>query len=156
MMDKKSKTLYILFISIVNGLMFTLLGNLLGSGYIDWGRFPLTLLVGVAIGFCVGNFIPAADWGVALAFKLKAKPNSFLFRLIITMVIVLVMVLFMGFAMPLFTITILDGAPVQVALQTSLNMLPRLYLIAVVVVMIVGKPLQALARKITKSDVAKN
>ena len=72
------------------------------------------------------------------------------------MVIVLVMVLFMGFAMPLFTITILDGAPVQVALQTSLNMLPRLYLIAVVVVMIVGKPLQALARKITKSDVAKN
>lgn len=135
-----------LFYGIFFGIIFTIIGGLIASGTVDWVNFPITVLVGVIVGFTVGMIIPVGKWSVALANKL-AKPGTFLFNFIMYSVILLVLLLFMCPVLTVFMGSFLYGAPVMAVLPGSFSLFIPFYLIGIVLLMIFGGLIMKLAIK---------
>ncbi|MEA4806759.1 hypothetical protein [Acetobacterium wieringae] len=175
--ERNVKILNIAMQSIVFGVVFTLLGQYVGmiekAAYLSTIGVPfepslsalsfsvikfwLPAAIGALIGFCIVYFIPVIKWGVGLAFKLKAKPGSLWFSVIVAFVIAAIMVLILSVLMSILTTVILvDPAAGEHALTLGLAILgglKYLYLffpIAWLLAVIIANPSEKLARLILK------
>jgi hypothetical protein len=135
-----------LFISIVFGVSFTILGGLITSGSIDWDNFLVEALFGIAVGFAVGMAIPGGKWGFALASKM-AKPGSLLFNFIMYTIILLIMLTIMCPVLTLFIGCVIMGAPLTAMLPGMFSLYIPFFIIAIIILMLFGNSLMKLSMK---------
>jgi hypothetical protein len=137
-----------LFISVLFGVAFTILSGLLLSGSIDWDHFLIEALFGIAVGFAIGMVIPGGKWGFALASK-AAKPGSLLFSFLMNTIILVIMLTLMCPILTLFIGCVIMGAPIAAMLdiRTMFSLYIPFYLIAIIMLMLLGNPLMKLATK---------
>lgn len=135
-----------LFMSIFFGVVFTIVGGLIINGAVDWYNFPVEALVGVVVGFIVGMVIPIGKWGAAVASKV-AKPGTFLFNLILYTVLLLIILLFMCPILTLFIGCVIMGAPVEAILPNLYSLFIPFFLIAIVILMLIGGYIMKLSMK---------
>lgn len=135
-----------LFFSILIGVVLTVAGGLLTTGAIDWNIFPPQVAAGIIVGFIVSTVIPVGKIGGATAGKL-AKPNTFLFNLIMYAVLLGIMLVFMCPLLTVFTGSILMGAPVAAVLPGSYALFPPFFVIGLTFLMILGGFVMKLALK---------
>jgi hypothetical protein len=137
-----------LFISILFGVSFTILGGLILSGSIDWENFPAEAIFGVAVSFAIGMAIPGGKWGFALASKV-AKPGSLLFSFIMYTIILAIMLTLMCPILTLFIGCVIMGAPLAAMLniRSMFSLYIPFYGIAIIILMLCGNLLMKLAMK---------
>lgn len=144
--EKKVNVYNTLFMSILIGVAFTIVGGLITNGAVDWKNFPIQVFAGVVVGFLVGMVIPIEKWGIALAGKL-AKPGTFLFNLIMYAVLLVIMLLFMCPILTLFIGSVLLGAPIAAVLPNLYSLFIPFLLIGIVIVPLVGGFIMKLSMK---------
>jgi hypothetical protein len=98
-----------LFISVLFGVAFTILGGLILSGSIDWKNFLPEAIFAIAVGFAIGMVIPGGKWGFALASKVT-KPGTLLFNLVMYTLILIIMLTIMCPVLTLFIGCVVMGA----------------------------------------------
>ena len=135
-----------LFINILFGTAFTIVGGLITNRRVDWHSFPIQTLVSILIGSVIGMVIPAGKLGAALARKV-ARPGTFLFKLVMYIVLLLIMLLLMCPILSLFIGCILQGAPVGAILPHMYSLFIPFFLMALVIVMFAGDYIMKLSRK---------
>lgn len=173
--EKKVKILNTAILSLIFGIIFTLLGEYVGmlekakalkaigvpySPALSEVTFSATafwipLIVGGLIGFAIVYFIPLANWGVALVFKMKAKPGGFWFNAVVGLIIAVVMVPILAVLMSILTTIILvpPAARQLTVSQAVIGGFKYLYLYlpaAWIVAMLVANKCEKLARKMLK------
>ena len=176
--EKKVKILNVAMQSIIFGVIFTLLGQYVGmiekAAYLSTigvpfdpsfaalsfspVKFWIPVVVGALIGFVIVYFIPVIDWGVKLAFKMKAKPGSLWFQAIVAFVIAFIMVIILSIAMSILTTVILvdpaAGEYQATVLQAILNGLKYFYLffpVAWILAILIAHPCEKMARLVFKA-----
>jgi hypothetical protein len=145
-----------LFISVLFGVAFTILGGLILSGSIDWKNFLPEALFGIAVGFAIGMVIPGGKWGFALASKV-AKPGSLFFNFIMYTIILIIMLTIMCPILTLFIGCVIMGAPVAAMLdiRSIYSLYIPFYLIAIIILMLFGGSLMKLSMKCAGAPLAK-
>ncbi|WKY45030.1 hypothetical protein Q5O14_02720 [Eubacteriaceae bacterium ES2] len=146
--DKKFNLISNLFNSIVFGLTFTILGGLITSGTVDWVHFPISALVGVAVGFVIGLIIPIGKIGAAVASKITT-PGTFFFNLVMYAVLLVIILIFMCPILTIFMGSVLMGAPIAAVLPNSYALFFPFLGIGLVLLMILGGPITKLAMKVS-------
>lgn len=175
--EKKVKILNVAMQSAVFGVVFTLLGQYVGmiekAHYLSTIGVPyapafselsfslikfwIPSVIGALIGFLIVYFIPVVNWGGKLAFKVKAKPGSLVFKAIVSFVVAIVMVVILSILMSILTTSILVdpaageyqatiGQAVLGGLKYFYLFFPAAWLLAV----IIADPSEKLARSIFK------
>lgn len=176
--EKKVKVLNIAMQSIVFGVVFTLLGQYVGmlekAAYLSTigvpfepsfavlsfslVKFWIPVVVGAIIGFGIVYFIPVINWGVKLAFKMKAKPESLWFQVIVAFVIAFIMVIILSVAMSILTTVILVDpaagefqATVPQAILGGLKYFYLFFPCAWLLAVIISNPSEKIARSLLKA-----
>jgi hypothetical protein len=146
--ETKINVYYGLFISVLFGVAFTILGGLFLSGSIDWDNFLIEATFGIAVGFAIGMVIPGGKWGFALASKV-AKPGSLPFNFLMYTIILVIMLTLMCPILTLFIGCVVMGAPIAAMLdiRSMFSLYIPFYLIAIIILMLLGNPLMKLAMK---------
>ena len=143
-MTKRENFFVSLFNSRLFGIVFTFVGPLLTGQPIIWPDIPAQILVGTGIGLAISLIIPAGAWGGMLAAKV-AKPGSILFRFVMYSVILVTMLTFMCPILTVFIACVQGGAPVMAVLPGSYAMAPIFYAVGIVMLVLIGDPVTALA-----------
>ncbi|EHL07383.1 hypothetical protein HMPREF0322_01943 [Desulfitobacterium hafniense DP7] len=144
--ETKVKVYSNLSFSILFGVLFTIVGGLLTNGAVDWAGFPLTALVGIAVGFTIAMVLPLGKWGAVVAGKV-AKPDTFLFNLVMNAVLLIAILAFMCPILNLFIGSVLMGAPVAVILPQSYALYIPFFLIGLGVTALLGGLIMKLVLK---------
>jgi len=148
----KAETKFMIYISLFNSLVIAVVlvitGGLIQGGAINWAIFLPQVAVGFIVGFFVSMVIPVGKIGGAAAAKF-AKPGTFLFKLIMYIVLLAIMLVFLLPIMTLFTACVLMGAPVGVMLSFPIlyGLFPWFEVVGVVFLLIFDIPLGKLAMK---------
>ena len=143
-MTKRENFFVSLFNSLLFGVVFTFVGPLLSGQKILWADIPAQILVGVVIGLAVSLVIPAGAWGGMLAAKV-GKPGSILFKFVMYSVILVTMLTFMCPILTVFIACVQGGAPLMAVLPGAYGMAPAFYVVGIVLLLLVGDPVTALA-----------
>lgn len=144
--ETKIKIYSNLCFSTLFGVLFTILGGLLTNGAVDWVGFPLTALVGIAVGFTITMILPLGKWGAAVAGKV-AKPGTFTFNLVMNAVLLIAILTFMCPILNLFIGAVLMGAPVAVILPQSYTLYIPFFLIGLGITALFGDLIMKLVLK---------
>jgi|GEM_PF-1995882 len=147
-MSKKAVLLTNIFMCILFSAIFTLLGQLFGTGGIHFNQFLLPWVFGLALSFLVIQFIPVVQWGFKLAHTVKARPDTFGHYLIMCLAVTIVLSVIMTICMTMFTMSVLGGAPAAASFKNGVSSIPLYLVCAFPVVLIVFKPCQHLALRI--------
>jgi hypothetical protein len=135
-----------LFVSVLFGVAFTMIGGLITNGSIDWHNFLIEVIFSIVVGFIVGMVIPGGKFGSALADKV-AKPGTLFFNLIMYTVLILIMLLFMCPILTLFIGCIIMGASIISVLPNLFSLYIPFFIIAVLILTLFGDYLIKLSMK---------
>lgn len=162
-MQNKVTVLQNMILSVFFGIIFTLIAQVVYESRIhfDWYGFWLPIIFGTVIGYLIIAALPIAQLGVALAFLLKAKPGSFLFRVVVSFVIATFFVPIMTIVMGIFSGVIIPSikydfqhiAPVMEIIKGAIAFkgIPLFFIIAFPIALCISKPSEMLAKVICKT-----
>lgn len=128
--------------------VFVPVGQLFGMGYLDLKLAIPNIIIGAIIGYIVMLGVPLFKWGVALAMKLKARPGSFVFKLILYLVFIIPFVFLEAMGSNLVAMTLLGGVPAIISIMVAFSAMPLFIVVALIIAFIITEPFNKLARKI--------
>lgn len=148
-MTKRENFFVSLFNSLLFGVVFTFVGPIVSGQAILWADIPAQIVVGVVIGLAVSMVIPAGAWGGMLAAKVS-KPGSILYKFVMYSVVLVTMLTFMCPILTVFVACVQGGAPLMAALPGAYSMAPAFYVVGIVLLLLVGDPVTALALRCSR------
>lgn len=176
--ERKVAALNSLFQSIIFSVIFVLLGQYVGmlekAKALKALNIPYTpafsdlsfsfisfwslMLIGTVVGFILCFWTPIIHWGLKLAFKMKAKPRSFWFAVIVGFLVSLILVIIFAPLMSILATVVLvpeggHASTVSAALIGAAKYFWLFFPVAWFFAIILNPPCEGLARKILKIPV---
>lgn len=149
-MSTKCKVVYTLIMNIPVALAIALTAQLLAIHTVVLPLLGINFCIAYAISFLIGMLIPVAKWGVGLAMKCKAKPDSLPFGLLVNLIVNTVYVVINCIILTYFNVVILNGAPIAAYFIGMATTVLPIWIVGYVVSFIWNRPAEQIAHKACK------
>ena len=134
-------------------LAMIITAQLVANGTITFQASVMNFLVGYAVAFVIGVWIPLVKWGAGFAKKYGAKPNTLAFGLLLNLVVNTGYALLCSIVMTWFNVCLLGGQPFvpEFFLAFAGSFVP-IWLVSYVVSFLCNSPCRKLAEKLCETN----
>ncbi|MBQ8092055.1 MAG: hypothetical protein IJ242_00545 [Clostridia bacterium] len=116
--------------------------------HFDWGSMAVSFCFSYFIAFLIAFFIPADQWGFALAEKCNAKRGTWAFDILVNLVVNTVFCVIMTAVMHTFTACVLGGLPLSTLPSGFAEMIGPVWISCFIVSLLTQRPAMNLAKRL--------